>query len=260
MHRDTGLTLFMGILRLPKLRDFWRTSSIFHVPYPCRVMSRDRFFNITLNIHMSNPEEDAVNDGKKGTADYDCLHRLRPLDDSLRVACKSVYHPQKNLCLSEHMVDTSARSALRQCINSKATKWGIKFVLLSDSTGYTTDFSIYIGKSTLVTGEGLLFDTVVSLINKTCLGSGYHVYCSIFLTSPPLFLHLYELGFGACGTFQNITVGVPKTKINAVAKNSPRGTIRWIREGPLIFVKWMEHVLHSAHCLLRRRRQKSAQG
>ncbi|KTF91309.1 hypothetical protein cypCar_00040320 [Cyprinus carpio] len=35
-------------------------------------------------------------------------------------------------------------------------------------------------------------------------------------------------------------IGVPKTKVNALARKSPRGSIRWIRQGSLLFTKWMD--------------------
>ncbi|XP_030586306.1 piggyBac transposable element-derived protein 4-like [Archocentrus centrarchus] len=240
MYQYIGLTLYMGLLKRPKIKDFWCTSSIFRVPYPPQVMPRDRFYNIAWNIHMSDPAEDALNDSRKGMDNYDCLHRIRPLYDSLRVACKAVYHPQQHLSVDERMVATKARIALKQYIKNKPTKWGIKLFVLSDNTGYTVDFSIYTGRSTLVSGKGLSFDAVMSLIQKSYLGSGYHIYCDNFYTSPALFRHLHGLGFGACGTFRDTRIVIPKTKENALTKKSPRGTIRWIREGPLIFIKWMD--------------------
>ncbi|XP_047244443.1 piggyBac transposable element-derived protein 4 isoform X2 [Girardinichthys multiradiatus] len=236
MYQYVGMRVYMGVLKLAKMRDFWRTDSVFSVPYPAKVMSRDRFLSITWNKHLSDLAEDALNDSRKGTHDYDCLHRIRPLYDSLSAACKAVYHPQQNLSVDESMVATEARIALKQYIKNKPRRWGIKLFVLSDNPGYTVDFNIYSGKFTL----GLSFDAVMSLINKNYLGSGYHIYCDNFYTSPVLFNHLHDLGFGASGTFRDTRVGVPKTKINALNKKSPRGTIRWIREGALLFIKWMD--------------------
>lgn len=240
MYSYIGMTLYMGILKLPNRRDFWRTNSIFQLSYPSKVMSRGRFFTITQNLHMSDPEKDALNDSKKGSGDYDCLHRVRPLYDSLRVACKDVYHPRQKLSVDERMVAIKARIALKKNIKNKPTRWGIKLFVLSDNTGYTVDFSIYTGKSTLTSGKGLSFDAVTSLIDQNHLGSGYHIYCDHFYTSPALFLHLHDQGFRACGAYKDTRIGVPKTKRNALTRKSPRGSIRWIREGALVFIKWMD--------------------
>lgn len=138
------------------------------------------------------------------------------------------------------MVATKARIALKQYIKNKPTRWGIKLFVLSDNTGYTVDFHIYTEKSGKATGKELSFDAVMSLVSKNFLGSGYQIYCDNFYTSPTLFHHLHSLGFGACGTFQDTRIGVPKSKVIALTKNCPGGTIRWIRDGPLLFIKWME--------------------
>ncbi len=84
------------------------------------------------------------------------------------------------------MVATKARISLKQYIKNKPTKWGIKLFVLCDSNGYTVDFNIYTGKSRVVSGKGLSFDAVMSLVRKEFFGSGYHIYCDNLYTSPVL--------------------------------------------------------------------------
>ena len=49
------MLLYMSVLDLPKMSDFWRRQSIFSVPFPATAMSRDKFMAILANLHMSDP-------------------------------------------------------------------------------------------------------------------------------------------------------------------------------------------------------------
>ena len=125
-------------------------------------------------------------------------------------------------------------------MKAKPTKWRLKFFVLADNNSYTIDFALYTGKSSMLSGKGLSFDAVTALVKKEYLGSGYIVYTDNFYASPLLYTHLSQQGFRACGTYRQGRVGVPTTKENALTKRSPRGSIRWVRDGDLLTVKWMD--------------------
>lgn len=91
--------------------------------------------------------------------------------------------------------------------------------MLVDVNGYTVDYKLYTGKTNAASGKGLSFDVVTRLVKKDYLGSGYIVSCGNFYTSPLLFRHLSQQGFGACGTHRQGRVGVPTTQENALNKN-----------------------------------------
>ncbi|KAJ8370383.1 hypothetical protein SKAU_G00104110 [Synaphobranchus kaupii] len=80
----------------------------------------------------------------------------------------------------------------------------------------------------------------MSLIQPSCLGTGYHIYMDNFYTSPKLFMDLANMKFGACGTYRESRKRCPRGRANALTKKCGRGSVRWIREGPLVFVKWMD--------------------
>ncbi len=97
----------------------------------------------------SDPDEDIVNDRKKGTSYYDLLHCLKPLYNTIRDVCKALWQPRKQVAI--------AKTGVRQHMKAKPIKWGVKlFVLADSSNGYTTDFIIYTGKSKIPSGQGLL--------------------------------------------------------------------------------------------------------
>lgn len=202
MKRFIGLLLYMSVLDLPKMTDFWCQHTIFHVAFPATVMTRDRFMAILSSLHISDPEKNEENEQKKGTEDYDHLHRVRPLMEMICTNSKAIYHPRQHISVDERMVGTKARLGIKQYMKAKPTKWGLKFFVLADINGYTIDFKLYTGKSKTASGKGLSFDVVTSLVNKDYLGSGYVVYTDNFYTSPLLFRHLSQQGFGACGTYR----------------------------------------------------------
>ncbi|KAI2645648.1 PiggyBac transposable element-derived protein 4 [Labeo rohita] len=247
MYRYIGLIFYMATVKMSSITDYWRQDSLFSLPFPATVMSRDRYRTISWNVHLSHPDADKENDRKRGTAEHDRLFRIKPLMDTIRLACKSFYHPRRNLAVNERLVACRANTGLSRHTKVKPTKLGFKFFVLSDSSnGYTVDFSVYTGKNSFPTDRGLSYDAVMSLLDRKVLGSGYHVYMDDFYTSPKLLTDLFTMKFGACGTYRDHRKDFPKTTANSLTRNSSRGSIRWIRDGPLVCVKWMDTQVVSA--------------
>ncbi|XP_045891389.1 piggyBac transposable element-derived protein 4-like [Micropterus dolomieu] len=226
-----GLTFFFALVKLDNIQEYWKKNTIFSVPFPANVMARDRYRAISWNIHMSDPEKDVENDRKKGTPDHDRLFRLKPLLDTIKHACKAFYHPRQNISIDERTVATKSHTVMAQYKKAKPAK----LIVLADcSNGYTVDFAVYTGKSQFASGHGLAYDSVMSLIKPAYLGSGFHLYVDHFFTSPRLFKDLFSLNIGACGMYRD------RRKECPCICTSPRGSIRWLREDPLVFVKWMD--------------------
>ncbi|KAJ8352130.1 hypothetical protein SKAU_G00236060 [Synaphobranchus kaupii] len=240
MYRYLSLVLYMGLLRANNMATYWSRNRLYKLAFTESVMPRRRFEAITWTLHMSDPVEDAHNDRKRGSHGYDRLFRLRPLLDEIVMACKAFYHPHQALSIDERMVASKNCIGLKQYMKAKPTKWGFKLFVLADArNGYTCDYNIYQGKLFTATGKGLSFDAVIDLLDVAHLGTGYHVYVDNFYTSAALFRHLHQLRYGACGTIRQNRLGFPRAQ-NDLPKRADRGAIRWLRDGPLLYTKWMD--------------------
>ncbi|KAJ8365839.1 hypothetical protein SKAU_G00146700 [Synaphobranchus kaupii] len=241
MFKYLSLVIYLGLLKPAAYRDLWRKHRLHAHPFPSSVMPGYRFEAICAFLHMSDPTEDVVNDQLKGQEGYDALFRLKPLQDQILTACRAYYHPNQNLAIDERMVATRARHSMMQFMKDKPTKWGFKlFVLAESKTGYTCEFSMYQGKSVSPSGNGSGYDAVVNLLRVPFLGTGYRVFVDNFYTSTALFRHLHQIQYGACGTMRENLSCFPKNEVNALPKRASRGDIRWIRRGPLLYVKWKD--------------------
>ncbi|XP_028420356.1 piggyBac transposable element-derived protein 4 [Perca flavescens] len=245
-----AMIIYMGIIDTPNITDYWRRSELYTFSFPSSVMSGRRFKAVSRAIHLSDPADDL----KRGTAGYDRLCKIKPMYDEVRQACMANYHPHQCIAIDERMVASKARNGVRQYMKNKPVQWGYKLFVLADSAnGYTWDFFVYKGKMSRIV-KGLSYDTVMRLVNTQVMGTGYKLFVDNFYTSPDLFRDLLARKIWACGTIRQHQIGFPKNRPGGLERQAPRGSIRWIREGPVVFVQWKDtrdvlicSTIHAAH-------------
>ena len=203
------------------------------------LMSRSRFEAINSFFHLVTPGEELAN------AD-DPLKKVRPFYDDLKRKSQELYQPLRELSVDERMVKSKARTHFRQYIQNKPTKWGFKFWVIADPTGYTLDYNLYCGRrrSTTISDKGLAFDVVMELADAYRY-QGYILFFDNLYTSPALLHALREGDIGATGTLRTNRREVPPTVVqlqNALkCSDVPRGTGYYIRSQHDVYVCWRDN-------------------
>ncbi|XP_057208106.1 mucin-2-like [Triplophysa rosa] len=225
-----ALVLYMGLVKVDTLLDYWARKTVYSFPYPQSVMSRERFLAIFSNLYLCDPQDDIENIKKRATPGYDRLLKIKPLYTDMISACRTHFHPNREIS-----VDERTRFGLKRHATDMPNTLGYKlFVLFDSSSGYNWNFFVYEGKSS-TSGKGVGYDAVMRLLDVKLLGKGYRLYTDTFYTSPTLFRHLLRNDIVSCGLLRH-TSGLLEDY--AVSRRADRGSIRWCRRGPLLFVKW----------------------
>lgn len=170
MRAFLALILNMGIIQLPEIEDYWKTSWTSEIPFYGRVMSRDRFEQIFWMLHVSHSTT-----------------------------------PAQNVAVDETMVGFRGRFGARQYMPQKPTKWGIKAFTTADSTnGYMLNILVYTGAETLrnsATQESLPQPAqIVMHLVEPYIHKGHHVFAEWYYTSIPLLQALHSSGTSFTGT------------------------------------------------------------
>lgn len=232
--RYLGLIIYMGIVQVPSINRYWRTDGLYHGLWARHFLTRDRYKAISSMLHMTDPSIQ--------TDPEDKLRKLRPLLDHIKRRCSELYTATVNVAVDERMVKSKGRSGIRQFIPNKPTRFGIKlWILAESSSGYTLNFDVYTGKRARNGDNGLAYDVVVSLCSML-ENEGYHVYFDNFFTSTALLNRLLDMGLWACGTCVYTRRGFPAImKDKAWGKRADRGDMRYIRQGPLLYLQWKDN-------------------
>ena len=88
----------------------------------------------------------------------------------------------QNLSMSIIMVKSKARCHLIQYMKNKSCKWGFKYWVFADTSGYTIDFELYTWKMECKEENGLAYNVVMPEFKF----QGYSLYVDNFYTDVAL--------------------------------------------------------------------------
>jgi hypothetical protein len=227
MWRYIGVHIFMGIVDLPAMDDYWEGRRAQKTVV--ETFSRNRFRELQRYFHISKPLAVGVR--------HTVIDRLEPLYTHCRELFNTSFHPPQDLTVDETMVRFKGRSAWKTIIKNKPTPIGYKIYTLA-SHGYLLNFAIYQGKGGYAVKQGVIHHSVIELV-KHWAGRNHLIYFDNLYTSPALCDHLYSIGFRTCGTFRPNRSGLPSDFRDAM-KQLRRGEMKTWKRGELQCLVWRD--------------------
>lgn len=223
-----GLLIFMGIVKLPRIADYWSTDEVIGHPFPRTIMSRNRFEILLQMLHFSVNDE-----ANKG----DRLHRVRRLIDMLNNNYRNHYIPSEDLCIDESLIPFRGRIIFRQYNKQKRHKYGIKEFKLCTMPGYTYKVYVYEGKKGDTTAKTTPTNVVMDLCSEL-LNKGHTLYTDNWYTSVDLAKKLLHNETHLVGTLRKNRKNIPK---DVVLKKLKKGEyIAKENEDGITIMKWKD--------------------
>ncbi|CAJ0940272.1 unnamed protein product [Ranitomeya imitator] len=210
----------MGLIKKPKLRQYWSTDILYSTAVFRMAMKRTRFEAIQKILHFGDNAQCPPRDDPN----FDRLYKIRTVIEHFSRKFAEAYTPQRDIAIDESLVHFKGRLKFRQYLPSKRSRYGIKLYKLCESTsGYTHRFRVYEGKDTQINPPECppilgVSGKIVWELQHPLLDKGYHLYIDNFYTSIPLFKALSARGTAACGTVRKNQRGLPKPLIGQMLR------------------------------------------
>ena len=171
----------MGIIRLPELEDYWKTSWVTEVLFFSCMMPHNHFELVFWVLHVSH-----------STGPLKRIDKVRLFVEKILAKFQAKYTPTRELAVDETMLKSRGRFVGKQYMPYKPTKWGIKCFSLADSSnGYIINALPYTGRETLDEANSQYQALpqpaqVVLHILEPYLDQGWHVFTDCYYTRIPL--------------------------------------------------------------------------
>ncbi|CAG5026014.1 unnamed protein product [Parnassius apollo] len=188
MRTFIGLILHMGVIRLNRISDYWKTHRLFNISCYRKYMSRNRFLLLFRCLHFSNTEEGGLN-------------KVEEIIKRFNEKMKAIISAQKCLSLDESMVLWRGRLFFKQYIKNKRHKYGMKLYLLTEPDGLVLRMHLFGGSSDITSGKGHTEKIVMHLLNDF-LDKGHSVFMDNFYNGYNLALKLLQRKTYCSGTLR----------------------------------------------------------
>lgn len=225
IKRFFGLILWMGLVKLPAIYQYWSNDPAYIQTFPKKVMSRNRFELLLRMLHFVD---------NKNSNGSNRLFKIQPIIDTLETNFRKYYNPTEDICIDESLIPFRGRIIFRQYLKQKRHKYGIKIFKLCCGSGYTYALRVYTGKS--LEKENTTPTNIVMSLCKDLFDKGHTLYTDNWYTSLELAEKLIHKNTHLVGTLRSNRRGnsqqVISTKLKRgeiVAKENNQGItiLKW---------------------------------
>ena len=232
MKAVMAIIINMGIMSIPDMEAYWKTSWECYIPFFHDIMGRNRFQEIFWNLHIPQP----ANSSRR-------INKVSVLLDHLRQKFQEAFYPGQEVAVDETMVGFRGRVLFIQYCPNKPTKYGLKIFVLADSnTGYVYNFVLYTGSETTTSLPATFSDLpvpaqYVMALMEDMLDRGHIVFTDRYYSSILLADALSSRGTGLVGTLVRNRKGLPKEVRGSAFKLAANEVRAWRNEKNLV-VAW----------------------
>jgi len=225
MRNFLGLIVWMGLVNMPSLKDYWRKDFLYKTRVP-EIMSRNRFELILGMFHCGNNE----------IIEYGRLNKVQHLVDMLVDNFNKWYIPDDKVCIDESVVPFIGRLVIRQYLKNKKHRYGIKIFKLCSKDFYTLRYNIYAGKEE-VRETDVSYKIVLKLM-EPYLNFGRTLYTDNWYSSVKLAEKLNQKNTHLVGTLRANRKNNPE---NVVKKKLKKGEIIASQSNNnVVILKWRD--------------------
>jgi len=227
-----GLHLMTGIIKKPRLRDYWSTNVNFQTPGFSKHMSRNKFESILRCLHFSNNENPPEGSDRLWKLGKILPRLLRNFDGCI--------NPGGYLCVDERLMAYKGRLSFLQYNPRKRSRFGIKYFALVDcETKFLVNTIVYLGKKTKIDPKkkqacGIGGAIVIELL-KGYMGKKHKVVVDNWFNSPKLQEYL-----AARKTFYLGTVRPNRKDMPKMTNKLPKGAVESYVSNELLYEKWSD--------------------
>jgi hypothetical protein len=240
-----GILLYMGVIKLPRVTDYWTTDFKFPKHYITQQMPMKRFQQIKRYLHISN---------HNSPMPY-WYSKVEPFASHIRDISKRLYVPGSNVSIDEMIIRFSGRSGHTFRIKNKPTPEGYKIMSLCEK-GYTYTFTfesriVANDKIPSIPGLNKTGSLVSYLVTQLPTNRAYNIYMDNYFTSIPLFHYLRTNGYGACGTVRVNSAMFPASLKIEKSIHLDWNTLSGVVVNDVLAILWIDngpvHMLTTIH-------------